>query len=135
MNNKKCSSRLPYRSLKVFSKDTMGRFLHMGKQVREKHTQWKGQKVKKISEVSFLEHFSISSMLSMVLLHFYAGTPNVQFLVKVSMLELYNEEIVDLLSSDNQKLQIHEDKDKGIYVKDLSASIVTTVEEMNKKLK
>lgn len=71
----------------------------------------------------------------MVRLHFNLGTPNVQFLVKVSMLELYNEEIVDLLSSDNQKLQIHEDKDKGIYVKDLSASIVTTVEEMNKKLK
>ena len=70
----------------------------------------------------------------MVLLHIYAGTPNVQFLVKVSMLELYNEEIVDLLSHENDKLQIHEDKDKGIYVKDLSAAIVSTVEEMNKKL-
>jgi len=37
------------------------------------------------------------------------------------MLELYNEEIVDLLVKGNNKLQIHEDKDKGIYVKDLSA--------------
>ena len=55
------------------------------------------------------------------------GTPNVQFLVKVSMLELYNEEIADLLSREGQKLQIHEDKDKGIYVKDLRSSIVTTV--------
>ncbi len=63
----------------------------------------------------------------MVLFHLFSGTPNVQFLVKVSMLELYNEEIADLLSREGQKLQIHEDKDKGIYVKDLSSSIVTTV--------
>jgi kinesin family protein 3/17 len=51
------------------------------------------------------------------------------------MLELYNEEIVDLFSREaGQKLQLHEDKDKGIYVKDLSSEMVTTVEEMNKKL-
>ena len=56
-------------------------------------------------------------------------------MVKVSMLELYNEEIVDLFSKEEgQKLQLHEDKDKGIYVKDLSAVMVTTVEEMNRKL-
>lgn len=70
----------------------------------------------------------------MVSLHINIGTPGVQFLVKVSMLELYNEEIVDLLSKEGQKLQIHEDKDKGIYVKDLSAEIVSTVKEMNIKL-
>lgn len=34
-----------------------------------------------------------------------------------------------------QKLQIHEDKDKGVYVKDLSAFMVKTVEDMNNKLK
>ena len=50
------------------------------------------------------------------------------------MLELYNEEIVDLFSKDGAKLQIHEDKDKGIYVKDLSAEMVKTVSEMNKQL-
>ena len=31
-------------------------------------------------------------------------------------------------------MQIHEDKDKGIYVKDLSAEMVKTVEDMNKQL-
>jgi hypothetical protein len=42
-------------------------------------------------------------------------------MVRVSMLELYNEEVVDLLSADRKtKLQLHESKDKGIYVKDLS---------------
>ena len=48
--------------------------------------------------------------------------------MKVAMLELYNEEICDLLRNDNQKLQIHEDKDKGIYVKDLSMETVSTVD-------
>jgi kinesin family protein 3/17 len=52
------------------------------------------------------------------------------------MLELYNEEIADLLSSDqNKKLQIHENKDKGVYVKDLTSYPVTTVDEMRRKLK
>jgi hypothetical protein len=52
------------------------------------------------------------------------------------MLELYNEEVVDLLAGNrNKKLQIHEDKDKGVYVKDLSKFTVRTVEDMNSKLK
>lgn len=52
-------------------------------------------------------------------------------MVQVSMLELYNEEIADLLASDQtKKLQIHENKDKGVYVKDLSSFPVTTVNEM-----
>ena len=33
-----------------------------------------------------------------------------------------------------QKLQIHEDKDKGVYVKDLTPFTVKTVEDMNQKL-
>lgn len=57
-------------------------------------------------------------------------------MVQVSMLELYNEEIADLLASDQtKKLQIHENKDKGVYVKDLSSFPVTTVNEMKEKLK
>lgn len=56
-------------------------------------------------------------------------------MVRVSMLELYNEEVVDLLSGNRkQKLQIHEDKDKGVFVKDLSEYGVKTVADMNKKL-
>lgn len=51
------------------------------------------------------------------------------------MLELYNEEVVDLLSGDRKsKLQIHEDKDKGVFVKDLTEWGVKTVADMNTKL-
>ena len=43
---------------------------------------------------------------------------------------------MDLLSGNRkQKLQFHEDKDKGVYVKDLTAFMVKTVEDMNNKLK
>ena len=64
------------------------------------------------------------------------GTPGLNFMVRVSMLELYNEEIVDLLSLNRKnKLQLHENKDKGIFVKDLSEYTVTSVEEMKQRLK
>jgi centromeric protein E len=33
---------------------------------------------------------------------------NREFLIRVSYMEIYNEEIKDLLSPDNRKLQIHE---------------------------
>jgi len=50
------------------------------------------------------------------------GTPNKQFLVRASYLELYNEEIRDLLSKNYKtKLELREQPDVGIYVKDLSA--------------
>ena len=49
-------------------------------------------------------------------------------MVQVSMLELYNEDIVDLLSGNKKnKLQIHQDKDKGVYVKGLSHYPVKTI--------
>lgn len=78
----------------------------------------------------------MSSDQSKVIFFIKSGTPGVNFMVQVSMLELYNEEISDLLCEDQTKrLQIHENKDKGVYVKDLSSYPVTTVDEMRKKLK
>ena len=53
------------------------------------------------------------------------GTPDIQFLVRASFLELYNEEIRDLLSrSVKGKLELRENPDSGVYVKDLSAFVV-----------
>ena len=58
---------------------------------------------------------------------------NRQYLVTASYLEIYNEEIRDLLSKTyKQKLSIKEHPDKGIYVKDLSAFVVKDVAEINK---
>jgi kinesin family protein 3/17 len=41
----------------------------------------------------------------------------------VSFLELYNEEIRDLLAKNTKKLDIRE-KESGVYVKDLSKFII-----------
>ncbi len=45
-------------------------------------------------------------------------------MVRISYLELYNEEIRDLLSKNyKNKLELRENPDVGIYVKDLTTSI------------
>jgi len=63
------------------------------------------------------------------------GTPNKQFLIRASFLELYNEEIRDLLSKNySQKLELREKPDSGIYVKDLSNYIIQSIGELKEKL-
>lgn len=53
-----------------------------------------------------------------------------QFLVTVSFLEVYNEEIKDLLNPSDRKLKIRESQETGIFVEDLcelvSQSLVCT---------
>lgn len=64
------------------------------------------------------------------------GTPNIQFLVRVSYLELYNEEIRDLLSPNHMgKLELKEKPDEGVYVKDLSRIVVKSVSGLLEQLK
>ena len=44
-----------------------------------------------------------------------------QFLIRASYLEIYNEEIRDLLAKNpRNKLDLHEKPDSGVYVRDLS---------------
>ncbi|EGT46843.1 hypothetical protein CAEBREN_30218 [Caenorhabditis brenneri] len=53
-----------------------------------------------------------------------ATTENVKFLVHCSYLEIYNEEVRDLLGTDNkQKLEIKEQPDRGVYVAGLSMHV------------
>eukprot|EP00742_Colponemidia_sp_Colp-10_P004246 GILJ01004530.1.p1 GENE.GILJ01004530.1~~GILJ01004530.1.p1 ORF type:complete len:795 (-),score=178.48 GILJ01004530.1:126-2510(-) len=58
-------------------------------------------------------------------------TTNKQFLVRASFLEIYNEEIRDLLAKNpKNKLELKENPESGVYVKDLSSFVVKSVEEM-----
>jgi hypothetical protein len=51
-----------------------------------------------------------------------------QFLVRASYLEIYNEEVRDLLSKNpKNRLDLHEKPDSGVYVKDLSYFAVKDV--------
>ncbi|KAJ3321206.1 Kinesin-like protein kif3a [Boothiomyces sp. JEL0866] len=54
-----------------------------------------------------------------------------QFLVRASYLEIYNEEIRDLLNLKSKKLDIKERADTGVYVRDLSTFVIQNVEEMD----
>ena len=56
-----------------------------------------------------------------------------KFLLRCSYLEIYNEEIHDLLSSDvRARYELKESPDKGLFVKDLTMTIVKSNKELQK---
>jgi hypothetical protein len=58
-----------------------------------------------------------------------------EYLVRASYLEIYNEDIRDLLSKHpNTKLELKESTDKGVYVKDLMQFVVKSQAEINSVL-
>ena len=61
---------------------------------------------------------------------------NMKFLVRCSYLEIYNEDIRDLLNSKQNlenKLELKEDPNRGgVYVKDLTCCIVKSIPEIEK---
>lgn len=60
---------------------------------------------------------------------------NVKFLVRGSYIEIYNEEIRDLLSKNpKERCELKDHPNSGVYVKDLSAFVVKTTEECDKLL-
>ena len=60
----------------------------------------------------------------------------VKFLVRASFLEVYLDDVFDLLAKEGRrKVDIKESKEKGVYVKDLSEYSVNSVADMMKVLK
>uniref|UniRef100_A0A7N2M351 Kinesin-like protein n=1 Tax=Quercus lobata TaxID=97700 RepID=A0A7N2M351_QUELO len=53
-----------------------------------------------------------------------------EFLLRMSYMEIYNEEINDLLAPEHRKLQIHESIERGIYVAGLREEIVASPEQV-----
>jgi len=58
------------------------------------------------------------------------NTPQREFLLRVSYLEIYNEVINDLLRMEGSNLNIREDKKKGIFVEGLKEEIVVSPEHV-----
>ncbi|KAF3323771.1 kinesin-related protein 11 [Carex littledalei] len=56
--------------------------------------------------------------------------PEREFLIRVSYMEIYNEEINDLLVLESQKLPIHESLERGVYVAGISEEIVSNAEQV-----
>ena len=65
-----------------------------------------------------------------------SSTKQTKFLVRCSYLEIYNEQVLDLLSNNKNadRLQIKEDPNKGTYVKDLTSVIVKNVSDTERAL-
>lgn len=61
------------------------------------------------------------------------STNDKKFLIRCSYIEIYNEEIRDLLGKDTkQKMDLKESPDIGVFVKDLTMIVVKSVAEMEK---
>ncbi|VFQ99048.1 unnamed protein product [Cuscuta campestris] len=58
-----------------------------------------------------------------------------EYLIRVSYLEIYNEEINDLFVGENQKLSIHESLERGVFVAGLREEIVNSAEQVFDLLK
>ncbi|KAH9680263.1 kinesin-like protein KIN-7O [Citrus sinensis] len=58
------------------------------------------------------------------------GEVDREFLLRMSYMEIYNEDINDLLAPDHRKLQIHESLERGIYVAGLREEIVASPQQV-----
>eukprot|EP00929_Paragymnodinium_shiwhaense_P037390 TRINITY_DN1992_c1_g2_i1.p1 TRINITY_DN1992_c1_g2~~TRINITY_DN1992_c1_g2_i1.p1 ORF type:complete len:841 (-),score=314.89 TRINITY_DN1992_c1_g2_i1:95-2617(-) len=64
-----------------------------------------------------------------------SSDPGIKYLVRGSFLEIYNEEIRDLLSRNpKDRCELKDHPNSGVYVKDLSAFVVSSAEEMEQVL-
>jgi len=59
----------------------------------------------------------------------HAGSTNVQYSCKCSYLEIYKEQIMDLLEPSSTNLQVREDVNRGVYVERLSEHSVWNVSD------
>lgn len=59
-----------------------------------------------------------------------ASESNIEYTVRVSYMEIYMERIRDLLVPQNDNLPVHEEKNRGVYVKGLLEVYVSSVQEV-----
>lgn len=74
----------------------------------------------------------LPNAFSHIFAHISTAPPDTRYLVRVSYLEIYNEEVRDLLVAENQKLEIKESAEKGFYVKNLSSVVVKDKADVDK---
>ncbi|KAK3391011.1 P-loop containing nucleoside triphosphate hydrolase protein [Podospora didyma] len=59
-----------------------------------------------------------------------SSAANIEYTVRVSYMEIYMERIRDLLAPQNDNLPVHEEKNRGVYVKGLLEIYVSSVQEV-----
>lgn len=59
-----------------------------------------------------------------------SSPPTIEYTVRVSYMEIYMERIRDLLNPQNDNLPVHEERNRGVYVKGLLEIYVSSVQEV-----
>lgn len=72
----------------------------------------------------------IPRMVRTVFNRIESASENIEFQVKVSMSEIYNERIKDLLNPSKDNLKIHEEPSKGVYIQDITEHYVVNDSEV-----
>ena len=54
----------------------------------------------------------------------------IEFTIKSGMIEIYNEKLKDLLNTDNDSLSIREEKQRGVYIENLTEVSITSADEV-----
>ncbi len=67
--------------------------------------------------------------------HISNSPSEIEYTVKISMLEIYMEKIKDLIDSTRTNLNVRENKAKGVYIENLSEYYVTCDDEVMDYLK
>lgn len=62
----------------------------------------------------------IPRMVRTVFNRIESASDTIEYSVKVSMIEIYMEKIRDLIDPSKDNLKVHEDKNKGVYIGELS---------------
>ncbi|KFM22412.1 Centromere-associated protein E [Auxenochlorella protothecoides] len=75
------------------------------------------------------EHPGIVPLAVQEVFDLIAATQDREFLLRVSYMEIYNEDINDLLAPENQRLHVHESKEAGVHVAGLREDIVSSPEQ------
>lgn len=75
----------------------------------------------------------IPNSFAQIFSHIAKAEGDQRFLVRCSYLEIYNEDVRDLLAKQSSvKLEVKEHRDKGVYVKDLSSFVVRNADDMDR---
>ena len=72
----------------------------------------------------------IPRMVHSVFLKISESDPWIEYSVKVSFFEIYMEKLRDLLDPSKENLKIHEDRNKGIFISELTEKYVSNREEV-----
>jgi kinesin family protein 5 len=70
-------------------------------------------------------------MVRTVFARIETAVEQMEFTVKISMIEIYMEKIRDLLDPSKDNLAVHEAKGKGVYVGDVTETYVSNEQEVH----